>query len=183
VVNSYAARVKGTYGTLPRGYPWVMLVWYAIIGALFATFIVHSWFGTVGGIVIFAVGAATVRMFRNVKTAAFSAHPEGIRLGGVRHRLQIPWQEIQEIRISPAADGALADIVLLPSAPAAPARFPPAAEVLLGLVPASYLFLKPPLLAPLTGPVRYRAPLWGTTVDEVAEGLRPLAPDSVPIVR
>jgi len=105
VANSYAARVKGTCGTLPRGYPWVMLVYYAIVGVLFATFMVHSWFGTVGGIVIFAAGAATVRMFRNVKAAAFSARPEGIRLGVGRHRVQILWQEIQEIRISPAADG------------------------------------------------------------------------------
>jgi hypothetical protein len=182
VANSYAARVKGTYGTMPRGYPWVILVHYAAIGALFATFMVHGWYGTVGGIVIFVGGAVAVRALRNLKTAAFRAHPEGIRLGGGRHCVQVPWQEIQEIRISPATDGALADIVLLPSAPAAPARFPPTAEVLLSLVPGLNLFLKPPLLAPLTGPVRYCAPLWGTTADEVAERLRPLAPDSVPIV-
>jgi hypothetical protein len=32
-------------------------------------------------------------------------------------------------------------------------------------------------------PPRYRAPLWGTTADEVAEGLRSVAPDSVPVMR
>jgi hypothetical protein len=42
VADSYAAQVKGTYGLMPRGYPWVMLVWYAILGVLFATFMVHS---------------------------------------------------------------------------------------------------------------------------------------------
>jgi hypothetical protein len=62
VADRYAARVKGTYGLMPRGYP----------------------------------------------------YPEGIGLGIGRHGIQIPWQEIQEIRISPAARGALADVVLLP---------------------------------------------------------------------
>jgi hypothetical protein len=76
----------------------------------------------------------------------FSAHPEGIRLGPQRHRVQIPWPEIREIRISPAANGVQADIVLMPSAPLARRRLSPMAQVLLGVVPFSFLFLRPPLL-------------------------------------
>lgn len=183
MADSYAAQVKGTYGLMPRGYPWVMLVWYAILGVLFATFMVHSLFGIAGGIVIFASGAAMVWIFQHATPRAFTADPEGIGLGIGRHGIQIPWQEIQEIRLSPAARGALADVVLLPSAPDAPPRLPPIAQVLLSVVPGSNRFLKPPLVIPLTDPIRYRAPLWRTTAEEVAEGLRPVAPDSVPIAR
>ena len=184
VADIYTARVKGTHGTLPRGYPWVMLVYYAIMGAVFGAFAFDSpLVGAVRGAVMFACGVFTVLIFRNLKSPAFSARPEGIQLGGQRHRMQIPWDEICEVRISPATNGALADVVMLPSVPVAWPRFPPAAEVMLSLVPFSYLFLAPPMLAPLTDPVRYRAPLWGTTADEVAAGLRPLAPESTRIVR
>jgi hypothetical protein len=182
MADSYVARVKGTYGTLPRGYPWVFIVWYAITGTLFATVEVHSWYGIAGGVLIFAGGLCTVALVRNAKTPSFSAHPGGIRLGDQRHRIQIPWQEIQEIRVSPAADGALAEVVLMPSTPLTRRRLPPAAEVLLSVVPGSQLFLRPPLLDPVTDPAGYRAPLWRTTPDEVAKGLRALAPDSVAIV-
>lgn len=179
--DSYTARVKGTYGTLPRGYPWVIIVWSAVAGALYAT-VETPLYGTALGVVVFASGVIAVGLLRNGKAPVFSAHPEGIRLGSQRHRIQIPWQEIQEIRISPTADGALADVVLMPPYPLARRRLPPIAEVLLSVVPGSILFLGPPLLDPVTDPAGYRAPLWGTTPDEVANGLRPLAPDSVPIV-
>jgi hypothetical protein len=181
MVSNYIAKVKGTYGTLPRGYPWVMLPWYAVMGTVFAVFEVHSWFGPAGGTLIFASGVALVIILRNAKMPVFTAHPEGIRLGGQRHRVRIPWPEIREVRISRAGHGAWADFVLA-APPLARRRLPPMAEVLLALIPGSYLFLKPPLLDPVADPARYRVPLWGATAEEVADGLRPLVPDSIPIV-
>lgn len=189
VANSYVALVKGTYGAMPRGYPWVLLPWSALAGTIFAIFEVHSWSGAPGGIVIFASGAAVVGILGNIKTPTFIAHPGGITLGSPRHHVDIPWQEIREVRISSAAHGARVDVVLTEPTPRARRRLPPIAEVLLALflVPVTYWyrfrFLQPPLLAPVTNPAGYRAPLWGATADQVAEGLRSLAPDSVSIVR
>jgi hypothetical protein len=189
VANSYAAKVKGTAGILPRGYPWVMLVRSAILLAIIVTLYVLSFGFTVASwmvILVAAVAAVSVLLsvlrLRSAKPAVFRVRPEGIRLGGARHVVRLSWQEVQEIRISPTADGALTDILLRPSARFAPPRFSPTAEVLLSAVPRSYRFLKPPLLTPLTDPIRYSVPLWGTTAAEVAEGLQSLAPDSVPIL-
>jgi hypothetical protein len=182
VTGSYVAKVKGTYGTLPRGYPWVLLVPYAVMGTIFATIEVHSWIGTAGGILIFASGAVTVAILRNMKTPTFIVNTGGIRLGGRRHRVDIPWQEIREVRISSAAHGAQVDVVLA-TPPPARHRLPLMAEVLLGFVPYSHRFLVPPLLAPVTNPAGYHAPLWGTTADHVAEGIKSLAPDWVSILR
>jgi hypothetical protein len=183
VANIYAARVKGTYGTLPRGYPWVALVWGATAGTIYATSAVHSWFGTAGGVLIFAFSVVLVGIWRNKKTPTFIADPRGIELGGQRHSVDIPWREIHEVRISSAAHGAQVDIVLAAPTPLARHHLPPIAEILLSLLPYSYRFLVPPLLTPTTNPAGYRAPLQGTTADHVAERLRSLAPDSVPIVR
>jgi hypothetical protein len=185
VTNSYVACVKGKSGILPRGYPWALLPWYAIFGALFATvaFKEPSWGGISLGMVLFSSGLAHAWVIWNAKFPVFRADPEGIRLVQGRHRVTVPWEEIQQIRISPRTDGAVADILLLPSAPFVPHRFPRTAQVLLATaVPQSYVFLKSPLLTPLTDPIRYSVPVSGTTADEVAEGLQPLAPDSVPIV-
>src|SRR5579862_7291902 len=119
MADPYVAQVRGTYGMLPRGWPWVMLVWSAVAGLLLATQQSNRWFATGSGIVIFAGGVAFVAILRNVKTPAFMALSEGIRLGGQRHRLQVPWEEIREIRVSAAAHGAQVDVVLMPPLPVA----------------------------------------------------------------
>jgi hypothetical protein len=133
--------------------------------------------------VLFGAGVAHALVLWNGKFSVFRVDAKGIRLVCGRHRVTLPWEEVQEVRISPGADGAVADILLLPSAPFVPRRLPSAAEVLLAaVVPQSYIFLKPPLLAPLSNPLRYSVPLQGPTADEVAEGLRPLTPDSITIM-
>jgi len=185
VPNQYSAGVRGTYGTLPRGYPWVMLAWYAVMAALVPIFMVHSWVGIVAGLVVFGSGGLIVRWLRIARPAVFSADADGIRLGRDRHCILLPWRDIQEIRISPTAVGAggvTADLIMSSGAHVATSRVPPAAEVLLALIPGSFLFLTPPLVTPLAGHARYRAPLWGTTPSEVADALRHLAPTSVQIV-
>lgn len=185
MADGIGACVKGTAGTWPRGYSWGILMWSAICGALVASVAFHSLIPRlVIGLVFFGSGVARVWIFRSMRQPVFIARPEGILLGGMRCRVQLPWQEIQEIRISPGAGGALADVLLPPSAPFAPPRFSPTVEVLLGvIVPFSPLFLKPPLLTQLTDPLRYSVPLWGITADELAGRLQSVAPDSVPIVR
>lgn len=181
--DGYVASVRAIRG-FPRGYPWAILVWYAIGAVIVATFEQHYLLtGLLLGLAVLAAGVLFDWALWNGKAAAFRARPEGIRLGGTRHSVILPWDEIQEIRISPGSDGLVTEIILLPSAPFVPRRFSPAAEVLLTLVPLSFLFLKPSMLTPLTGPVRYSVPLCGATADEIADGLRPLVPDSVPITR
>ncbi len=185
MAETYVASVKGSRGILPRGYPWAALPWCAVVGLVYAyaAFKEPSWWGIAGGMVFFGCGVAQVLVLWNVKFQVFRADPEGIRLGWRRHVVTLRWQDVHEIRISPWADGAVADILLLPSASFVPRRLSPVAQVLLAAgLPQSWAYLKSPLLTPLSDPTRYSVPLSGTTTDEVAEALRPLTPDSVPIL-
>lgn len=181
--QSFRALVKGTYGSLPRGYPWVLLGQYAVVVAVFAVFIARSWAGIAGAVVIFSGGVLMVPVLQRGKTRTFGIDSHGISLGASRHYVRILWRDIQEIRISPAADGVLVDIVLAASAAVAPPRLSPKAEILAAAIPGSFWFLRPPLVTPLASPSRYRAPLWGTTAEQVGEALASLAPEPVPVVR
>ena len=123
--QSFRALVKGTYGSLPRGYPWVLLGQYAVVVAVFAVFIARSWAGIAGAVVIFSGGVLMVPVLQRGKTRTFGIDSHGISLGASRHYVRILWRDIQEIRISPAADGVLVDIVLAASAAVAPPRLSP----------------------------------------------------------
>jgi hypothetical protein len=122
VEQSFRALVKGTYGSLPRGYPWVPLGQYAVIVAFFAIFIARSWLEIAGAVVIFSGGVMMVPVLQRGKTRTFGSDSLGIVLGTSRHQVRIPWRDIQEIRISPAADEVLVDIVLSSVSTPSPAR-------------------------------------------------------------
>jgi len=161
----------------------VLLGQYAVVVAFFAIFIARSWLEIAGAVVIFSGGVMMVPVLQRGKTRTFGGDSLGIVLGTSRHQVRIPWRDIQEIRISPAADEVLVDIVLAASAAVTPPRLSPKAEILAAAIPGSFWFLKPPLLTPLDNPSRYRAPLWGTTAEQVGEALASLAPEPVPVLR
>jgi hypothetical protein len=116
MAGTYSAVVKGSYGTLPRGFPWIFLLWYAGMAAAYGF---GAGFGftspaSVAAFAAFTVGAILVTyIVGNAKPRAFAADAEGIWLGvrrkepwqDRRKRAHIPWAQIQEIRISPTPAG------------------------------------------------------------------------------
>lgn len=189
MAGTYRAVVKGAYGVLPRGFPWILLVWYAVMAAIFGLEAGSTpTFRVVGPAVLVAAGIATIYLVQQRKAAAFLADAQGIWLGvrwkepwrDRRKRAHIPWPQIQEIRISPAPAGSAVDIVLSGLAPH-PTVKPAATAWALALLPTSTFLQRPAILEPLADPVRYHAPLFGVGSSEVAAALRTLAPASVPV--
>jgi hypothetical protein len=160
---------------------WSRLTWSVIVGAAVAAGGLGSPAAVVGGLVVFALGAVTTFWMWRRKPPVFRASAKGLRLGGTRENIWIPWELIREINISPHANGALADVVVDPSAIFPAHDLSPRAEFLMSLIPYVSRFFTAPPLIPLANPPRYRAPLSGTTPQEVAEGLRSVAPDSAAI--
>jgi hypothetical protein len=189
MAGTYGAVVKGTYGVLPRGFPWILLVWYAVVAALFGLEAGSGpMFRVVLPAVIVAAGIAASYLVQQRKAAAFLADAQGILLGARwkepwrdrRKRAQIRWSQIQEIRISPAPAGSAVDIVLSGLAPHPTVR-PAATAWALALLPTATFLQRPAILEPRADPVRYHAPLFGVGSSEVAAALRTLAPPSVPV--
>jgi hypothetical protein len=187
--GTYTALVKGSYGVLPRGFPWILLFWYAIGAAAFGLEAGSGpYFSVVAPGVMVAAGLAMVYLVQQRKAAAFTVDAGGIWLGvqwkepwrDRRKRAHIQWSQIQEIRIAPDATGSAVDIVLSGHAPQPTVR-PAVAVLLLAFLPTSSLLLRPAILEPRADPIRYHAPLFGAGSSEVAEELRALAPPSVPI--
>lgn len=191
MADSYTARVKGSSAILPRGYPWVFLVGYGITAAVLA---IENWLLGPLKMVFVALFAANAIFwfyyFRNIKTKAFAADAKGIRLGlrrteqwrDRRSHIVIPWDQVQEIRISPTAAGSTADIVLAPSAPVLRSKAPPPpVAFVLEFVPPFAFLARPAMLKPLADPPRYHVPLYRVTTADLVPALRQLAPASVPV--
>lgn len=187
--GTYRAVVKGSYGVLPRGFPWIFAFWYAAMAAVFG---LEAGSGPMFWVVLPAVfvltGTALIYRVQQRKAAAFTADAMGIWLGvqwkeprrDRRKRAHIPWSQIQEIRISPSPAGSAVDIVLSGLAPQ-PRVKPAAAAWLQALLPTSTFLQRPAILEPLADPVRYHAPLFGARSSEVAQALRALAPATVTV--
>lgn len=190
MAGTYRAVVKGTYGVLPRGFPWIFLVWYAVMAVIYGLEIGLT--SPAGGAVVavFVVAAAGVTYWTSQrKHQAFAADAQGIWLGvrrakpaeDRRKRTQIPWSSMLEIRVSPIQAGSAVDIVLsgLAARPAPAMRA--IGPLMLVVFPPYFYWQRPAILEPLADPVRYHAPLFGAGPSEVAAALRALAPASVPV--
>jgi len=100
--------------------------------------------------------------------------------------MQIPWQQIERVRIAARPSGVRLEVILGPNASLAVRGYQPRPAMavvhrILLLIPFWYLVLPTGLISPLDGPPRYRAALRGVTVEQMRRALRTLAPPEVAI--
>ena len=194
--NRYAALVRGPSAIFPRGYLWLIPVWYAALAALMEfKGKPPSWYGPI------AVGALLLGAFTllavlsTVRNNAFLADEEGIWLGlrgGARRRFarrrrdcrQLPWPQLQQVKIVRRHYGTRLDIVLQPQFAPYPGRivWRAIAALLTLLIPAACLFRSPGLLRPRSHSMRYRIPLYDVTPEQLRLALEPLVPPTLTIV-
>jgi len=196
VENRYAALVKGSSAIFPRGYLWLIPVWYAAIAVLIKVKgKPPSWYAPYALAATLLAALTLIAVLSTMRSNAFVADGSGIRLGlrgAARRRLGrrrrestlLPWPEIQRLRIASRPYGARLDILLHRGSIADRHHlvWQIAATSLTVLIPIAYLFRSPGLLRPRSyNPPRYRIPLYDVTPRELRLALSPLAPPTVSI--
>lgn len=192
--HRYAALVKGSSAIFPRGYLWLIPVWYAAIAA---AIVIKGkppfWYGASALLALSLAAITVMAVLSTLRSNAFLADDDGIWLGlraggrrkGRRRRdyRYLAWPEIAELRIAARLYGARLDVVLAPG-PNARGRHAFWHAVATGVtvvIPLAYLFRAPGLLRPRSDPPRYRVPLHDVTTAELQAALAPLAPPGVAI--
>jgi hypothetical protein len=200
VGNRYAALVKGSSAVFPRGFLWLIPVWYAAI-VLVVKFKVKpaSWFTWYAPYALGITVLATLTLMMVLSTMrnnAFMADDSGILLGlraGARRRLgrrrrqnvHLRWAQIQQLKIAGRPYGARIDIVLHPGAVSERHHLLWQAVATLAtlVMPLSYLFRSPGVLRPRSyNPPRYRIQLWDVRAEDLRQGLAAVTPADVPIL-
>lgn len=190
--------VGGPSVIFPRGYLWSLLVW--LTAACVALAISTRWplwvrADAAGGLLISTI--VFVSVGSSLTFRAFSADRGGVRLGlpastrrrGRQRRTakNIPWQQIERVRIAARPYGVRMEVILGPNATLAVRGYQPRPaavimhRVFLLLIPFWYLVRPTGLTTPLSGPPRYRAALRGVTLEQMRRTLRTLAPPEVAI--
>jgi hypothetical protein len=193
VENRYTALVRGSSAIFPRGYLWLIPVWYAIVAvAMEIKGHMPSWYCD------FALGAlllatlTLVAVLSTLRSNAFLADESGIWLGlraaarrrGRRRRQNrlLPWPEVMRLRIVYRRYGARLEVFLPDGTDSG--RGNPAwravASVVTLLIPLAYLFRMPGILRAGSG-LRYRIPLYDVTPEQLRVALAPMVPPGVPI--
>jgi len=196
VENRYAALVRGPSTIFPRGYLWLIPVWYVALAALMEfKGQPPSWYGpiAVGALLLGAFTLLTV--LSTIRNNAFLAEEDGIWLGlrgGARRRFgrrrrdcrHLPWPELEQLKVARRHYGARLDVMLRPGC--APNQgsiaWRAVAALLTLLIPAVYLFRSPGLLRPGSHSLRYRIPLYDVTPEQLRLALEPLVPPTLAIV-
>ena len=194
--NRYAALVKGSSAIFPRGFLWLIPVWYTAIAVLVKVKArPPSWYAP------YALGAtllAALTLFAvlsTIRNNAFVADDGGIRLGlrgGARRRLgrrrrettHLPWPDVQQLKIASRPYGARLDILLHHDSIVDRhcVVWLIAANCVTVLLPVAYLFRSPGLLRPRSyHPPRYRIQLYDVGPEELRLALAPLTPPTVTI--
>ena len=203
--NRYTALVRGSSAIFPRGFLWLIPIWYvAIAAAIRYKDRAPLWYQPMRWYEPIALGALLVAaltlmvVLSTIRNNAFLVDDSGIWLGlrgGARRRFgprrrrngHLPWAEIRQIRIAHRRYGARID-VYLPDAPNTSrgraiwqATATSLAAGLTVLLPVAYLFRAPAILRPRSDPRRYRIPLYDVTPEELRLALVPMVPPNLPI--
>jgi hypothetical protein len=194
VENRYAALVRGPSAVFPRGYLWVIPLWYAALVLLaYLEERPPTWYGLIAlGTTAMAVCTA-LTVLLTMRNNAFVADENGIllglrgaarrRFGRRRWQTRLEWADVRQIRIASRPYGSRLD-VLLPAG-AASGRghlvWRIAAAAITVLLPPACLFRSPGLLCPGSDPLRYRIPLYDVRPEQLRLALAPFAPPNVPI--
>jgi hypothetical protein len=196
VQSRYAALVRGSATIFPRGFLWLVPVWYLAIAALIvASGKIPSWYtpAVLGGLLVAALSLLAV--LATMRNNAFVADDQAIWLGlraGAARRLgrrrkqvrRVAWPEIELLQIDQRHYGVQVDILLGPAAPTARRSSLPgqvAIFALLMIIPIACLGCSPALLSPRRSPPLYRVRLYDVAPGELRTALTALAPRTVPI--
>lgn len=193
--DRYTALVRGAGPVFPRGFGWLIPLWYLAIAALVV--LSHQtprWYtpAVLLGLLLAAASLATV--LATMRNNAFAADDQGIWLGlrgaatrrGRRGRRirQVPWDQVDQVQIRPRSYGAQVDILLRPAAhaghrPKALAEI--TRTVLLLALPAACIGCAPGLLSPCWSVPLYRVRLYDTPARELRQALTARAPGAVTV--
>jgi hypothetical protein len=205
VENRYAALVRGSSAIFPRGFLWLIPIWYVAIAAAIKFkdraplwYEPMRWYEPIALGALLLAALTLIVVLSTIRNNAFLLDDSGIWLGlrgGARRRFSrrrrqnrhLPWAEIRQIRIVYKRYGARID-VYLPDAPVSSrgraiwrVTATSLAAGLTVLIPLAYLFRSPAIVRPRRHPHRYRIPLYDVTPEELRLALRPLAPPNLPI--
>ena len=197
MLEGVSVPVAGPSVIFPRGYLWLVPLWSLVAFGYIALSHWPVWFradlaaALLIGLLMVLVTTASLS-FR-----AFSADADGVRIGlpsstkrrGRKRRTvrYLPWQQIEKVRIARRIGGVRVEFLLGPNATLAVRGFQPNPAVvvinriLLLVIPFWYLTRPTGLTVPLEKPARYRVILRDTTVDEMRQSMRTLAPPEVTI--
>ena len=197
--NRYTALVRGSSAIFPRGYLWLIPVWYAVIAAaIMLKGRAPSWYDPIALGALLLAALTLLAVLTTIRNNAFLADDSSIWLGlrgGARRRFSrrrrqnrhLPWPEVRQIRIAYRRYGARVD-VYLPDAPISSrgraiwqATAVGLAAGLTVVIPLTYLFRSPAILRPRSDPRLYRIPLYDVTPEELQLALVPLVPPNLPI--
>ena len=131
--NRYTALVRGSSAVFPRGYLWLIPVWYVVIAAAIKVKgRAPTWYEPIALGALLLAALTLLAVLSTLRNNAFLADDSGIWLGlrgGARRRFSrrrrqnrhLPWPEVRQIRIVYRRYGARLD-VFVPAAPVSRGR-------------------------------------------------------------
>ncbi len=193
--DRYTGMVRGASAVFPRGFAWLIPVWYvAVAVALVLSRRAPDWYalGALLGLLLAAASLAIV--LATMRSSAFAADRQGIWLGlrggpaqrsGRRRRVrQLPWDQIDQVQIRSRIYGTQVDILLRP---AAHLRYRPRLlteiirTIVLLVIPLACVGFVPGLLSPRRSMPLYRIRLQDTEPRELRQALAARAPGTADI--
>jgi hypothetical protein len=194
VENRYAALVRGSSAIFPRGYLWVIPLWYvALVILAGAKDRPPSWYGLIALPATAMAVLMVIAVLSTLRSNAFVVDENGIllglrgaaqrRFGRRRRQKHLGWYEVGQIRIASRRYGSRLDIVLAEGSASGCGRmvWRIAAAVITVLLPPACMFRMPGLLRARSDPLRYRIPLYDVKPEELRLALAPFVPPNVPI--
>jgi hypothetical protein len=193
----YTFLVRGPGSRFPRGYVWLIPIWFAIMGGLVALGIrvltnpVPLWLiGTEIGSMVIA-GVTLIAVLLTIRRHAFRVNAAGVWIGisTTRRRpklrqVHIPWADISQVRMASRRYGVLLEISLGPAARIVTRPgLAKQALLLIGmlLMPFGFGRGRPALTAARCDPPRYLIKLCDIQPAQLREVLGRVKPPDVPV--